>query len=278
MIRRSKFYPRLLAVLMVLSLSVLGYARETVFAVRGPGNHAALGGVLELLDDVYSADLNFSGEFAPCNCFSVYGDVSYRLVSYEFDTMLHDQRHEALDLKVSGFNESYVGMKFMPYSFFGIDVNWRLPPGDGSQVNRFHRLGVAPMGLYDFSKTLKLGVAAEYFTFLEKDSFLPGDELGVRTSLTWNLFWDMDDRSGWEVSHVFLYRWRISESENLNMDEEFRKMGDLYRGFRMRSDVARYFALGRHSLGVALFYEMNRGNLFGFETGHALGLYGNLRW
>jgi len=139
-----------------------------------------LGLLAELLDDVYSADLNFSGEYAPCNRFGVYGDFSYRLISYEFDTMLHDQRHEALNLHVNGFNESYLGMKFMPYSFFGVDVNWRLPSGEGSLKNRCRRLGIEPFGIYDFSRGLLLGAAASYYTFLEDDNFQPGDEIGLK--------------------------------------------------------------------------------------------------
>jgi len=249
------------------------FAREPIFPVRSPASFIQFGLLAELLDDVYSADLNLSGEYAPCNCFSVYGDFSYRLISYEFDTMLHDQRHEMLNLQVNGFNESYLGMKFMPYSFFGVDVNWRLPPGEGSQVNRFHRLGIEPFGVYSFSRGLQLGAAAGYFTFLESDNFQPGDELGLKGSIEWRLAWDYELRRGWQFDYVFLYRWRIQESRNLNMDEPYQKMDDLYRGFRVRVDAARYMSVARYSLGVALFYEMNRGNLFGFETGHTLGLY-----
>jgi len=80
------------------------------------------------------------------------------------------------------------------------------------------------------------------------------------------LAWNYELRRGWQFDYAFLYRWRVQESENLNMD-------DAYRGFRMSVDAARYFSVAKRSLSVALFYEMNRGNLFGFETGHALGMY-----
>ena len=120
---------------------------------------------------------------------------------------------------------------------------------------------------------MTLGAAVEYFTFLEKQSFQQGDEIGAKGSISWKLLWDRDDYSGWKFDYVFLYRWRIQESENLHMDKPYRKMKDLERGFRMRVDAARYFAVFKNSLGVALFYEMNRGNLFGMETGHTLGLY-----
>ena len=268
---KSRFAGFLL-VLLLLGL-VSAFARETVSPVRAPESYALFGGLAELRDDVYSADLNMAGEFAPCHCFSVYGDFAYRLVSYEWNTMAHDQIHEMVNLQVNGLNESYLGVKMMPFAFFGVDFNWRLPPREGSRVNRFYRLGVSPFGLYEFSRNMTLGAALEYYTFLEKQNFQPGDELGVKGSISWKLLWDRDDYSGWKFDYVFLYRWRIQESENLNMQKPYRKMDDLDRGFRMRVDAARYFAVFKNSLGVALFYEMNRGNLFGMETGHALGLY-----
>lgn len=257
----------------ILFFAVHGSARESVFPVQIPSNNIVLGGIAEMLDDVYSIDMNVYGEYAPCECFSFYGSLSYRFLSEEFDWKLSGQNHEVVDLQVNGFNETYLGMKLMPYPFFGVDVSWRLPPGEGSQVNRFHRLGISPMGVYAFSRGLTLGAAAEYLTFLEDDNFQPGDEIGLKGSLNWRLAWNHELRKGWQVDYVFLYRWRIQESKNLNMDKDYQDMDDLYRGFRMRVDMARYFAVFSRSLGVALFYEMNRGYLFGFETGHTLGLY-----
>ncbi len=257
----------------LLFLMVPLSARESVLPIRIPESSVTVGLLGELRDDVYSADLNLAGEYAPCNCFSVYGDFSYRLASYEWDVTLHDQRHEALDLRVNGLNESYMGVKLVPYTFFGVDVSWRLPPREGSRVNLYHRLGVSPFGLYEFSRNMTLGASIEYFTYLEKQNFQQGDEMGAKGSISWKFLWDRDDYSGWKFDYVFLYRFRIQESENLNMERPYRKMDDLYRGFRMRVDAARYFALYGNSLGVSLFYEMNRGNLFGMETGHTLGLY-----
>ena len=265
---------RSLYLLVIFSLfSSMAFARETISPVRAPESFAQFGALAELRDDVYSGDLNWAGEYAPCNCFSIYGDFSYRLVSYEWNTMAHDQIHEMVNLRVNGLNESYLGTKLMPFPFAGVDINWRFPPREGSRVNRFHRLGVSPYGLYAFSRNMTLGAAAEYFTFLEERDFQPGDELGLKGSISWKLLWDRDDQSGWKFDYVFLYRWRIQESENLSLDKPYRKMDDLYRGFRMRVDAARYYAVLKRSLGVGLFYEMNRGYLFGFETGHAFGLY-----
>jgi hypothetical protein len=270
----SVFIRKTLKVVLLLGLaSIATFARETVSPVRAPESFVLLGALAELRDDVYSGDINVAGEYAPCNCFSIYGDFAYRLVSYEWNTMAHDQIHEMVNLRVNGLNESYLGMKLMPFPFVGVDVSWRLPPREGSRVNRFHRLGVSPFGLYEFSRNMALGAAAEYFTFLEERDFQPGDELGLKGSISWKLLWDRDDHSGWKFDYVFLYRWRIQESENLSLQKPYRKMDDLYRGYKMRVDAARYFSSFGNSLGIALFYEMNRGHLFGMETGHTLGLY-----
>ncbi|WP_295039453.1 hypothetical protein [uncultured Fibrobacter sp.] len=268
------FIRKTLSVALLWGLaSVAAFARETVSPVRAPESFVLLGALAELRDDVYSGDINVTGEYAPCNCFSIYGDLAYRLVSYEWNTMAHDQIHEMVDLQVNGLNESYLGMKLVPFPFAGVDVSWRFPPREGSRVNRFHRLGVSPFGLYEFSRNMTLGAAAEYFTFLEERDFQPGDELGLKGSISWKFLWDRDDHSGWKFDYVFLYRWRIQESENLSLRKPYRKMDDLYRGYKMRLDAARYFSSFGNSLGVALFYEMNRGYLFGMETGHTLGLY-----
>lgn len=267
--------PLRIITICTLAVAFFVHARESVLPVRGPESYALLGGIVELLDDVYSIDMELRGEFAPCNCFSVYGDFSYRFSSYEYDVDPGriEQRHELLNLQVNGFNESYLGFKIAPYSFWGVEVNWRLPPGEGSQVNRFHRLGVEPFGLYPFSKDLLIGVAASYYVFLESENYQPGDELGLKGSMQWRLAWDYNRSSGWLLDYVFLYRWRVQESRNLKLAKSCQKMDDLDRGFRLRVDAGRYFAIAQHSLGVALFYEMNRGNLFGFETGHSVGLY-----
>ncbi len=270
----SVFIRKTLKVVLLLGLaSIATFARETVSPVRAPESFVLLGALAELRDDVYSGDINVAGEYAPCNCFSIYGDFAYRLVSYEWNTMAHDQIHEMVNLRVNGLNESYLGIKLMPFPFAGVDVSWRLPPREGSRVNRFHRLGVSPFGLYEFLRNMALGAAAEYFTFLEERDFQPGDELGLKGSISWKLLWDRDDHSGWKFDYVFLYRWRIQESENLSLQKPYRKMDDLYRGYKMRVDAARYFSSFGNSLGIVLFYEMNRGHLFGMETGHTLGLY-----
>lgn len=227
----------------------------------------------ELRDDVYSADIRWNVEIAPCKCFSVYTDLSYRFVSYEWDTMWHDQRSDPLNLHVNGMNETFIGAKIFPVDYFGIIVNWRFKPGDGSQVERYNRLGVEPVILFPFSRGLLLGLSSQYYTFVERENFQPGDEIGLKASFVWNLLWDYKARTGWRVEYAYLYRWRNAESRNLNMQKPYQKMDDAYSGIRMRAALSRYFGWFSFPLGVGVATEMNRGELFGFETGHTLEIF-----
>ena len=267
------FVVKWLVILIAFVLFGLSGATEVLRPVLPPRNAIEVGGTAELRDDVYSFDAGWSVEVAPCSCFSFYADMSYRFVSYQWETMWHDQLHEYVNLQVNGLNESYVGAKYFPVDFFGVALNWLDQPGEGSRVNRFNKLGVEPMLLYRFSKAMLLGLSGQYYTFIEDDNFQPGDELGVKASFVWDVFWNRSDRSGWRVSYAYLFRWRIEESENMNMRKPYRKMDDMYRGFRMRGDVARYFGGLPFPLGMGLGYEMNRGYLFGFETGHRVEFF-----
>ena len=262
-----------LIILIAFALIWQAGATEVLRPVLPPRNAIEVGAFGELRDDVYSADLGWSVEVAPCSCFSFYADMSYRFVSYQWETMWHDQLHEYVNLQVNGLNESYVGAKYFPFDFFGVAVNWMDQPGEGSRVNRFNRLGVEPMFLYRFSRSMLLGMSGQYYTFVEDENYQPGDELGVKASFVWNVFWDRKARSGWRVSYAYLFRWRIEESENMNMLKPYRKMDDMYRGFRMRGDVAKYFGGLPFPLGMGVGYEMNRGYLFGFETGHRVEFF-----
>lgn len=259
--------------LLVCFLCALGNATEPLRPLYAPQTSIKFGAVAELRDDVYSADLGWSVELAFCKCLSIYTDMSYRLVSIEFDTMLHDQIHEMVNLQVNGLNESFVGAKIMPIDNAGVVVNWRFKPGEGSRIERFMRLGVEPFALYPFSKRLLLGASFQYYTFLEDRNFQPGDEVGLKASFIWNFIWDENRQSGWQAGYAFLFRWRIEESENHNLDKEFQKMDDLYRGFRMRGELSRHVEWFPFPFSLGLAYEMNRGNLFGFETGHRIELF-----
>ena len=262
-----------LAAFLLVAFAVPALATEPLKPVLPPQNAIAIGGVGELRDDVYSADLKWSVELAPCNGLSFYTDMSYRFISYEWQVMLHDQIHEMVNLQVNGLNESFVGMKFFPIPYFGLNVSWRFKPGDGSRVERFERLGIEPMGVYRFSPNMLLGISGQYLAFIEDRNYQPGDELGIKTSFVWRTFWDRYSRTGWQVGYVFLFRWRIQESENRNLAKDYQKMDDQYRGFRMRGDIARYVGWFPFPFGIGMAYEMNRGNLFGFETGHKVELY-----
>lgn len=260
-------------ILLIFIIASHSFCKEVNAPIFRPSTFFYGGGLIELQDDIYSGYLHFGGEFALCHCLSLYGDFSYRLLSYEFGTKFHNQIHEALNLQTNSFNEPYLGIKILPYSFAGVNINLRLPPGEGSNANRFSRLGISPFGLFDFSRGMLLAFGADYFTFLESNNFKPGDELGLKTSLLWHLFWNYERRTGFTLEYTFLYRFRIEESKNYNLEKPYQKMDDLYRGLKMRFNIGRYFSVFQNSFGVNLFYEMNRGNLFGKETGHTIGIY-----
>jgi hypothetical protein len=108
-------------------------------------------------------------------------------------------------------------------------------------------------------------MAIRYNSFLEDKNYKPGDEIGFKASLVWT-------PAHWEFSEVFLYQARIEESENRNLDKRYRGMKDKYRGMKMKFDAMRYFNIAGISTGFGLNYEIHEGTLFGFETGHRVGI------
>lgn len=255
---------RFFIAVILLALSMV-HSAEMLRPVYSPENSVLVGAGAVLDDDVYSLDVVASGEWAFCECFSVYGDVSYRTLSYEFDTMWHDQIHEKVNLHVNGFNSALFGFKYFPISYAGIGMHFRTPPGSGD-LKDHSRLGIEGVGVYPFSDQMKLGASIEYLENLDEDDFEWGDEIGAKLSIVWKV--DL-----WRVQNVFLYRHRLTESRNLSMDENFQKMDDLYGGLKLRWSVARYWMVSKVPVGIEIAYEMSRGNLFGFETGHRIDLF-----
>ena len=261
---------------LVLCFCTSIFATEFVRPITRPHSGISLGSMAELRDDVYSLDGRFSAEVAFNNRISVYSDISYRFFSYQWETELHDQLHELVDLRVNGFNESYLGVKFFPIEFVGLAVNWRFEPGDGSQNDRFLRLGVEPLTVIPISEYLEFGAALGFYSFIERDNFQPGDEIGGQVSLIWKPFYKLQNPRGLKLSYVFLLRKRIEESKNLNMKTAYQKMDDEYAGFRMRAAIE--YDLKSIPLGYGFAYEMNRGTLFGFETGHRIEFFFTSNW
>ena len=255
----------------ILFAFVSSFATEVIRPVSAPHTSISLGGILELRDDVYSGDMRVSTELAFCKCFSVYSDVSYRFASYQYEVANFKQQHEIVDLRINGLNESYLGFKIFPSDFWGVNANFRFEPGEGSQNDRFQRLAVEPMAVYPFSEYLRLGVSLGYYTFIEKDHFLPGDEIGGEASFVWKPFYKLENPRGVQLSYVFLLRHRIHESKNKNLKSRDQEMDDRYWGFRMRGEIAYFFK--SLPFGYGFGYEMNRGTLFGFETGHRAELF-----
>jgi len=259
---------------ILIALSPIAvWAAEIVRPVEAPATRFAVAGFEELDDDVYSTDMAVSAEYSPFKAFSVYTDASFRFMSYSYEYSTEGYIHNYCNLHVNGFNETYVGTKFFFLPNFGLNFNWRVPPGEGSQQNRFHRMNMEPFALLHFSRDLTVGTSLRYNSFIEDNHYKPGDEIGFKTSFIWTLGWNEERRSGWKISETFLYQARFEESENRNLAKPYSKMKDTYRGMKIAFDASRYFNLFGLPFGIGLNYEIHKGTLFGFETGHRLGIY-----
>lgn len=270
------------SILMLLGAAAMVYATEVLHPILPPSTWASVEGAVDLDEDIYSADMNVSAEFAlpmTGGKASLYVDGAFRFLSFSYEYSTKGYVHNYCNLHVNGFNETYVGAKFMPFvneeadilKGAGLNVGWRFPPGEGSQRNRFHRLNIEPFYAFKFTQRLILGTAFRYNRFFEKNDFAPGDEVGFKASLAWKFWWNESTQSGWIFDQVFLYQNRIHESENLHMDKPYRKMKDDFHGYKMRFDLSRRFSALPISLG--LNYEIHEGTLFGFETGHRIGIF-----
>ena len=89
----------------------------------------------------------------------------------------------------------------------------------------------------------------------------------------WKPGWNDEKSTGWMLSETFLYQARISDSENRNLAKKYRKMDDKYNGYKMKFDAVRYLSAYGLPIGFGINYEIHDGTLFGFETGHRIGLY-----
>ena len=248
------------------------YATEGLVPLHFPATAISLEEAEELDDDVYSNDLTVSGEYALTDWFSFYGSSSFRFASYSYEHSTEGYIHNYCNLHVNGFNESYLGVRTLFYRNFGLDAGWRFPPGEGSQKDRFHRLNAEPFVLFPATRHLLLGTALRYNKFLEDKNFEPGDEIGFKTSLLWKFWWSDSEQTGWKLSEVLLYQARFQESENHNLAKNCRKMDDKYKGMKIAFALARDFRLFDTPLELGLNYTINKGTLFGFETGHRVGI------
>lgn len=249
------------------------WASEIQHPILPPTTYASLKGNVDQLDDIYSADLTLSVEYAFFQMFSLYTDASYRFLGYSFEYSKDGYLHNYCNLHVNGFNETYLGTKFMIGSFFGVNLNWRFPPGSGSQDYRFHRFNIEPFVTFAFSDSLKIGAAIHYNKFLEQDNFQPGDELGARISFYTKAFWYEVEQTGWVYAGALLYQLRFLESENHNMAKPYQKMDDRYQGLKFDISFTRYFALFPIPMGFGIDYQIHIGSLFGAEMGQQFGLH-----
>ena len=257
----------------ILSIAfVASYATENLHPILPPTTSVSAQGVVELDDDVYSGDMEVSAEYALHPRLSLYVDGAFRFLSYSYEYSTEGYIHNYCNLHVNGFNETYVGVKGLLLPYLGMNLGWQFPPGEGSQKNRFHRLNVEPFTLLHLSKRLLVGSAFRYNVFLEDKNYKPGSEIGFKASFIWKPSWNDSLNTGWELSEAFLYQARIKESENKNLDKSYRGMKDKYRGMKMKFDAIRYFSFFKIPVGFGLNYEIHEGTLFGFETGHRIGI------
>ena len=255
-----------------LTVCVAAFATESLHPIAAPATSLGFQGTVELNDDVYSGDMEVSAEYALHPRLSLYVDGAFRFLSYSYEYSTEGYIHNYCNLHVNGFNETYVGIKGLILPYLGLNLGWQFPPGDGSQLHRFHRLNVESFSLLQVSKRLLLGTAIRYNTFLEDKNYKPGDEIGFKASFVWKPGWNDSLNTGWELSETFLYQARIEESENRNLDKPYRGMKDKYRGMKMKFDAMRYFKIVSIPVGFGLNYEIHEGTLFGFETGHRIGI------
>ncbi len=251
---------------IILASAAIACALEPVAPVTPPHSAVSLGAVASLYDDVYSGDVNLSGEAALNPRLSVWGATSYRFISYQYELMMHDQLHEYVNLRVSGLNATHIGFKYFPLEFFGFGSSWRFRSHGGDIKEHYDRLGASLMGLYPVSPKLRLGAALDAFTYFERLEYQPGKELGAQLSFVWK-------PAKWEVSEVLMYRRRMDKSRNLRMDGPYRGMDDEYSGIKARIAVSRVFWSEAFPLSIGAAYEMSKGTLFGFETGHLVEIF-----
>ena len=258
---------------LVLIGFVTCFATESLHPISLPTSLFSVQGTVELDEDIYSGDLEISAEYAVHPRLSLYVDGTFRFLSYSYEFSTEGYIHNYCNLHVNGFNETYVGAKGMMLPYLGLNVGWQFPPGEGSQKNRFHRLNVEPFSLLQVSRRLTLGTAVRYNMFLEDKNYKPGDEIGIKASFVWKPGWNDEKRTGWMLSETFLYQTRIKDSENRNLAKKYRKMDDKYNGYKIKFDAVRYLSAYGLPFGFGINYEIHDGTLFGFETGHRIGLY-----
>lgn len=251
---------------------ILLWATEVLHPVQAPASFLSTETSMEIYDDVYGVDENVSLEYAPWDFISIYTDASFRFLGYSYEISTKGYIHNYCNLHQHGFNETYLGLKTFFLDLFGVNLNWRFPPGEGLQRERFHRLNVEPYLFYSFSNFLRSGLSIRYNTFLESENYKPGDEFGIKGSLSWNFFWIDYMFIGWQMDLSVLYQQRIMESENRNLDKPYQKMKDQYKGVKAKIELMRHFDMFERLMAIGVNFEYHMGTIFGFEDGYRVGL------
>ena len=252
--------------MVVLCSTVVCGALEIVNPVFYPQSTVVLGYSLNLDDDVYSGDVVGSVEWAVTPRWSLLLASSYRTVSYLYEISDFEQVHEYMDLETEGFNRSYVGFKYAFSKYAGFESVFRSRAFGGDTKELYNGLKSSLLLFIPFSQRVFVGGSLEWTKFFERHNFEPGRELGGKLSLVWQ-------PGRWRIEDVILFRTRYEDSRNLNLNEYYQKQKDQYNGVKVRFAVERKFISDQNPLSLGLGYQLNRGHLFGRETGHLMDLY-----
>lgn len=244
----------------------LGNALEHALPIRYPERSLMLGYAASVMDDIYSGDVDARGEFAFNKRVSLWASTSFRTVSYLYEVSHFEQIHGYLNLQTYGFNASYFGMKYVPAKHFGIGATYRMRSFDGDRDEIFHGLETNFLLFYPFSERLLLSGSLDLLKSFPRHGFEPGAEWGAVASLVYK-------PGKWEYESVILYRKRLQESLNLNMERRYQGQKDDYAGVKVRGAISRVFFEEEFPMRFGFAYETNRGNLFGRETGHLIELF-----
>ena len=106
----------------ILFLFAVGFATEKLHPITPPTTSFATQGTMELDEDVYSADMDVSLEFAPHSRISFYLDGTFRFLSYSYEYSTKGYIHNYCNLHVNGFNETYAGIKWLMTRYLGMNI------------------------------------------------------------------------------------------------------------------------------------------------------------
>lgn len=226
---------------------------------------------LELRNDVYSNDLIAFLELAPLKNFSVFGEISYRTFSIESQNSVSAQViHKHVNLDVSGLNASLVGIRFLPFEFLGLNLNWEIP-SDNLYSEKFHSISPEIFFLTSFSSRLKFLFGIESKFYIPKSEFQKGNEIGVFLQSHFYL-------TKWTIDYLLEFQQRIKESRNKRLADIYQKQNDQFSALRFKTGIWRELFKNTLNTDLGLHYEFSQGLLYAKEPSHRLEFSARVLW